>query len=1358
MLSEVNAATESGRVAGQIFVWVALLAGALKCWSISRRPATNTKCALSLMVVLLSLIVAGSLGAVMKQIGSSPAMAFAGGILGLALLATMVAAIVLAILGLVEFSKQPDVYSQGRAQAIWTLVLAGVFFLFASVGFIRGLQRAHGFGLASGQSQPGKMLTFDDLNFRFRSPDRPWVAYNASRVNKASKLAFMRRNPEAYFFIIAEKLGSRSGLDTEQLAGLGKANLQAAAASSHVVSEVPCTVKGLNGLLVETEAQVGAYQIHYRHWYCFTNGYAYQLVGFSSSDEQQRVAGELQEMLSRFELIDPNRVASFSNGFTTNYYSARHHYAVMLTNSAWHVFPSLDLKMPLAEMGFSQGDSCLVVVPASLGDEKISTEALVSAFLATLDIPYPNENLTDEKTVTDGDLRGKQFDYSRDINGLTFHYRFKILQGGGEGYLLAAWTQRRASDIEPVLTDAMARVRFLSPTNSFPLLSAGGSDERRAGKTDAYILNQAGLYDGKQGDYELALPLFLAAAKANDQKTIYIFNALDAWQHLDRPREALAFLDTLPATRLALPEVRASQAFFQARASLIDQAVTNYASLFATGYRSDSHLAEYVDLLVELKQYDTALAVVQNYLKAGDSIAAQLLEAKIYRLKKELPQAISLLKELRSQSPFNTQVASALAETFILAGQYSEALNISQDLLRDNGNSAFYEYLKGRSELGLKWYRESKISFAEAVRLAPANKEIRSYLDYVSGLLGEGDNTAIMDPIEPVALPAALTNFPADAVPAGYAKNYGAYYERRIVAVTYEPGREFKTTESMLARLLDASGVSAFSTVQVPFDPLGEQIFVNEVRVMDAGGKTISTGNPANYYVLDDHATKSASQRKVLNIPVPGLHPGCQLAVIITRRQQGRLDEFPFCAHSFSSAVPVRESIFFLGGDVAGLKYHTSPRMEPQKFSEGLCWRVADPTVMRWEPLQPPAASFLPMLWISDASARWPGIVSNYLATISDRLKPDPALRSLTQLLVAKQDNSDAKIALLASYVQTNLIYKAIEFGRRARVPNLPADILRNKYGDCKDHAVLLQQMLVDAGVPAQLALVSHRGPIQQDQPSLDQFDHMIVYVPDAGGGQFLDCTSKGADVAHAIPAGLAGHAALVLDARDPRFVTIPKYPANASSIAVEQHLRVVDQTDLAVEETLTMTGVQAADMRDYLLAIPETSRRTTLQNIMGMADADLTDLQIQSLSSPGEPLRLRFNYSLKNQFHRTDGPLRGVLRIGFARPYLMASPVDNRLTPFEINVPLDLSFHVLVDAPVGFKAVPPEPLDLKLDPRFIAGHGNAQIKDGNLNLNFQCQLKTGIFAAADYAAYRQTMAQALAFIEREIQFKANAH
>ena len=1353
MLSEVNNAYDSGRIAGQIFVWAALLGGALKCWSISRRPATNAKCAHSLMIVLLACMVAGCFGTLLKEFGPSPAVAFAGGILGLGMIAGLVAGIVLAILGLVEYSKKRDVYTQGRAQAIWALALAGLICLTTGGGFIAGLLRANGFGAGSGQSHPGKVLAFDDLNFRFRSPDRPWVTYDSSMLNKDTKLSFTRRNPEAYFLIIAEKIGTQISFTTAQLAEIGKSHLQAAAASSSVVRESPCLIKGMNGLQIETEAQVGAYKLYYRNWYYATNGYAYQLISYSKSEDQQHVAGEMEGMLSRFELIDPNRMATLSGGIATNFHSKQNNYSVIMTNSAWHLFKDLEKSFPMAEFGLTQGDSCLLVLPVNLNNANASNEALVSAFLATMDIAYPNEKLTDIKKLTDGELRGQQFDFSRDVNGLLFHYRFKVFQGNGKGYLIAAWTQRRAQDIEPVLVDAISRVKFIAPTNQFALLSAREPNEPRAIKARGFILNQAGVFYDKQREFEQALPLFCAAAKANDQQPLYTINALRTWEHLDRPKEALAFIGALSATMLGLPEVRASQALFQAQASLTEPAITNYASLFATGFRNDSHFTEYINLLTDQKQYDTALVAIQNYLLSGDSIAVKLLEAQVYNLKKNWTKSIALLKDLHDKAPFNAQVAATLSDTFILAGQFTDALEIAQGLLKDNGNSAYYQYLKARSELGLKWYRESKSSFAEAARLAPANRDVRSYLNYVSGLLGEGDNTAVMDPIDPVVLPATLTNLPVESVPAGYARNYGAYYLKRIVAANYAPGKQLKKTEFMLARMLDASGVSAFSTVQVAFDPLTEQVFVNEVRVMDAEGKTVSTGNPANYYVLDDHSTQAASQIKVLNIPIPGLQPGCLLSVSITRQQQGHLKEFPFCVHSFASIVPIRESIFFLDGSTTNLTFQTSQPMQPEKLENGLCWRVQDPIVARLEPLQPPAADFLPTLWISDGSAKWPLLVSNYLATISDRLEADPKLRTQSQQMVDKLETDAAKISLLANYVQTNLTYKAIEFGRRASIPNKPADVVRNKYGDCKDHSILLRQMLDDAGEPAYLALVNHRGPIKKEQPSLDQFDHMIVYVAGSNGGRFLDCTSKGTDLANAAPLGLAGQEALILDARNPRFITVPQYPGIASCITVEKHVHLVDQTDLSVEESLTLSGVHAAYMRDYLLQTPQASRRTALQNMMEMSDADITDLQIDSLNTTGEPLRLRFAYSIKKQFRRSDNQIRGVLRAGFTRVFLTTSPVENRSTPFEIKTPFTVNIKEFIDVPTGFKAVQPQNLDVKLDPRFAVGHGNARADAGKVNLDFQCQLNAGKFEPSEYAQYRQTMSQAIALIEREFVF-----
>ena len=1356
MLSEVNAAYESGHFAGQAIFLASLVAGILKCWSISRRPTTNKKCALSLMIVLFTFAMSGAIGIIRNELGPSPLLTALSGALGLAIIGSLTAAIVLAIIGLIEFSKRRDLYTQGRAQAIWALGLTGVMGVLAIVGVVNAIRRADVFGAATRQSQPGKTLTFDEFNFQFRAPDRPWVPFDTAKINPASKLSFMRRYPEAYFIIIPEKIGQRGNFNTEQLANVGKANLQAAAASSRVASEGPLRVGGLDGWFVESEAQVGSYQLHYRSWYCVTNGYAYQLTAYSRSEDQKRVAQELRDMLDHFTLMDPNRVASTSGGFTTNYYSPRHLYTVILTNSPWSPFASLDKSMPQAEFGGSQGDSCFVVLPISLQGLTISDDAMASAFLATMNVIYPDENLTNRKMLSEGNLHGQQFDFSRDLSGTAFHYRFTILQNSEQAYMIAAWTQRRPADAESVLSDAIARVKIQSSTNTLTLLSTHPQLNDHERQTQSYIINQAGLYYHKQGEFEKALPLFCAAAQDNDRDTFYVANALEAWKQLDRPKEALAFLDNLSSNQLVASDVKANRAFFQTRANRTEEAATNYASLFASGYRNDSHLSEYINLLAEQKQYDTALAAVQSYLKGGDSVMARLLEGQIYREKQDLPKAISLLQKLHEEAPFNTPTAGALAETYLKAGRYSEALKISDDLIKNSGSTAYAQYLKGQSEVGLKWFREAKISLAAAVKLAPANKNIRSYLDYVSGLLGEGDNTAILDPIDAVALPSSLTNVPTGMVPAEYAASYGSYYIRRIVAADYLPGKECKTTEFMLVKVLDATGVSAFSTVQIAFDPVGEQVFANEVRVMDADGKTISTGNPANYYILDDRSSSSASQKKILNIPVSGLQPGCQLAVTVTRRQQGRLEGFPFYAHSFSTTVPVRESIFFLNGGAQSLKYHSNPALEPEKLPEGLCWRVLNPLVARWEPLQPPLTTFLPMLWISEGSAQWTPLTTNYLASINDRLELDPALQKTSKQLAEKPDSTESKIAQLASYVQTNLTYKAIEFGQRARMPNKPADIIRNKYGDCKDHAVLLQQMLVAAGVPAQLALVNHGGPVQKEQPSLDQFDHMIVYVPNGENGRFLDCTSKGADIAHVIPFGLAGRDALILDAHNPHFVTIPKYADDASTISIEQHVRVVDQTDLTVEESLVLTGVHAAYMRDYLMQIPESSRRTMLQNSLGMNDADLTDFKINSLNATAEPLRLHFAYSYKKQVRRSGNQLLGSVRAGFARSYLTASPSDNRLTPFEITIPLSIQAKVFIDIPAGFKMDPPANPDSKLDPRFATCQSASRIEGGQLILDFKCSQLPGKFKAADYAPYRQTMAQASSLLEREVVFKTD--
>jgi hypothetical protein len=264
----------------------------------------------------------------------------------------------------------------------------------------------------------------------------------------------------------------------------------------------------------------------------------------------------------------------------------------------------------------------------------------------------------------------------------------------------------------------------------------------------------------------------------------------------------------------------------------------------------------------------------------------------------------------------------------------------------------------------------------------------------------------------------------------------------------------------------------------------------------------------------------------------------------------------------------------------------------------------------------------------------------------------------------------------------------------------------------------------------------------------------MIVYVP-GNPERFIDCTAKGADAAHQTPLGLAGRDALILEPGNPHFRALPSLPERASTIKIERHLRLVEVTDVAVDETLALTGVHAAYMRDFLLQIPVTSRRNYFQGQAGLADAELLDFQVEGLESPETDLSVHCLYRMKKQFHKTGARLGGVLRAGLERGYLAAEPVDKRTSPFEIATPIFFKSRIIVDAPKGYRADRSAEFSSKVDGRFASGEGRARVVGPQLTIELECQQLPGNFQAADYDAYRDSMAQVLALLERDVSFSS---
>src|SRR5208283_3003611 len=89
-----------------------------------------------------------------------------------------------------------------------------------------------------------------------------------------------------------------------------------------------------------------------------------------------------------------------------------------------------------------------------------------------------------------------------------------------------------------------------------------------------------------------------------------------------------------------------------------------------------------------------------------------------------------------------------------------------------------------------------------------------------------------------------------------------------------------------------------------------------------------------------------------------------------------------------------------------------------------------------------------------------------------------------------------AKIQALAAFVQDDIRYVAIELGIGGYQPHAAADVLRHRYGDCKDKATLLSAMLREIGVASYYVIInSERGSLTTAAPPNIEFNHAILAI-----------------------------------------------------------------------------------------------------------------------------------------------------------------------------------------------------------------------------------------------------------------------
>jgi transglutaminase-like putative cysteine protease len=220
----------------------------------------------------------------------------------------------------------------------------------------------------------------------------------------------------------------------------------------------------------------------------------------------------------------------------------------------------------------------------------------------------------------------------------------------------------------------------------------------------------------------------------------------------------------------------------------------------------------------------------------------------------------------------------------------------------------------------------------------------------------------------------------------------------------------------------------------------------------------------------------------------------------------------------------------------------------------------------------------------------WEGVGRWYDRLVSEVPRNAAAVRDKARELTAGRASRREKAEILAAFARRQVRYVAVEVGIGGYRPSSPQDVLQRRWGDCKDKAFLLIDLLREVGIEAWPVLIqaAETDRVDREFPSPNEFNHAIVAVspeglelgedaPVAGGYLFVDATQTYGGLEWLQPAAQDQDALVIRDGRGILVRTPVRHGQELSRLAADFG------ADLKGEARLELTGGSAAAFLDLL-------------------------------------------------------------------------------------------------------------------------------------------------------------------------------
>ena len=612
--------------------------------------------------------------------------------------------------------------------------------------------------------------------------------------------------------------------------------------------------------------------------------------------------------------------------------------------------------------------------------------------------------------------------------------------------------------------------------------------------------------------------------------------------------------------------------------------------------------------LEELKgNYERLVNYYQELLKnSPEDLKLRLKLAKVYYDFKDYSQVREILESLD-----NREAKIILVKALVKAKDYDYAIEIFEQL-KPTPEDNEYLYLYGQ-------VLEEKNLFPKALEIykkvgAPFKNKAQEKVKLIKVRVDD------KIPQEVVVVSKQAEEFLKGL------EDEAAIYLLVDEEIEIKPDNTSVSTVHIIEKVLQERG-KGIAEVEMGYDSTYERIELEYARTITKDRKVIYAGGESIRDVSRYLNFPLYSNSRAFIVSMPSVEVGSfiEYKVKIYSSKLINEDGFSFVYHlrekypvfkaEFDLITPSNRDVNFkfLNKEYAeGISLE--PKIVKRENKKIYTWRFDKIESIIPEYSMPNAPYINPSILVSSFSS-WDEIYKWWKSLYKDKLKLNKEVKDFVKKLIKDATTDYDKAKKVYEFVARNIRYVAIEYGESGHEPHYANEVFVNKYGDCKDQAILLAAMLKCAGLKGYPLLIPIRGtyPMSEDFPSVI-FNHAICAVEIEGKLIFMDPTAETTAFEY-IP--LSDQDRLVLVFADDSWRIAKTNTIEDNDLAYKMDIVINQDESAAITRGVSTQGFYSSSYRWYLKHThPAIIKEEIQQKMMKISSlSKLIDYQISDVN-----------------------------------------------------------------------------------------------------------------------------------------------